>query len=271
MVKKINKRFRNFLDNIITNDTWLGIFEKFMEQKTVNGTYNEAIGFQYAFHPYNDNMMSQYKSVFDLKKAAALYFWYKNADPLDKSICEYFTEYRRCIDSTHSVFNSNYGVYAYREFGLDRCVRELLDRQSSRQAMFCINSNHVMSYLSIDKVCTNTIQFFIRGNKLQMLVQMRSSDMIKLLPYDAFTFSMFFAYVYSNLRQVYRDLEVGVVTVQVASIHLYSADVLNKSMHVSAANDTDMYDFSKVSPLEPSDNNYILEVEKILLNALRYG
>lgn len=268
MQKKINKRYSNFLYSMITNDTWLSIFEKFMNEKTVNGTYGEAICFQYAFHPYRDQMMSQFKSVFDLKKAAALYFWYKEANPLDKSICEHFSEYKRCIDVAHPVFNSNYGVYAYREQGLDKCVHELLERQSSRQAMFCLNTNQAMSYLSIDKLCTNTIQFFVRGNKLQMLVQMRSSDMMKLLPYDAFTFSMFFAYVYTNLRQVYHDLEVGMVNVQVASIHLYSPDVLKKSID---ANVSEKYEFSTLTNLEPSDNNYLLEIEKILLNALRYG
>ena len=216
--------------NILTKQ-WADIYEAFEQKAKEYGDHYEAISFSYAFSPLY-SVMSKYKALFDAKKAAAMYFWYKRGDREDYSILGFFDEYKRCLDTTHIKFNSNYGFYAYTKGGLDKCVIELERNQASRHAMFCINNNEAMSDLSIDKLCTNTIQFFIRDLTLHMVVQMRSSNFITLLPYDAFMFSVFYIEVYRRLLCKYPRLLCGQIYMQVASLQLFKSDK-NKLMNQS--------------------------------------
>lgn len=240
------------------NYEWALIFSKFLEEASEYNGYYEAIAFSYKFSPMVSHIMSSDSTLFDLEKAAAMYFWYKNADPKDKSIIDYFKEYEHCIDSNHNCFNSNYGLYAYADGGLNKCVSELIEHKTSRQAMFCINNNHAMGPSSIDKLCTNTIQFFIRNDKLEMIVQMRSSNFITLLPYDAFMFSVFYANVYALLKHRYTELKAGKVHMQVASLHLYEKDIYAIEKVESGVN----FLFNIY------DNNWKIVLETKLLTAL---
>lgn len=190
---------------------------------SVDSDYYEILGAQYKFDPVTDHVMSNNSSLFDIKKAAKMYFWYQSGNRRDTSIVDYFDEYKKCIDNSHAEFNSNYGYYAYNMNGLRLCINRLLENKESRQACFCINNNAAMSDNSIDKLCTNVIQFFIRDNKLKMIVQMRSSNFITLLPYDAFMFSVFYMQVYKSLKKKYADLKTDYVYMQVASLHFYKS------------------------------------------------
>lgn len=214
----------NYEVSLFSNKTWRKLF-KHIRIRAKEPKYKEVIAASYAFNPVTDHVMTTSSNIFDLKKAAAMYFWYKLGDRADTMILNYFDEYNKCIDENHKEFNSNYGYYAYVEGGLDRCIRYLVENKNTRQACFCINNNEAMKPESIDKLCTNTIQFFIRKNKLEMVVQMRSSNFLTLLPYDAFMFTVFYQHVYSQLRNnVYYDLQTGLIHMQVASLHMYDED-----------------------------------------------
>ena len=216
---------------IFTNENWKNrVFIPSCYDVYANYKSIEFIAAHYYLHPLSDQIASRNKLVFDPKKAAAMYFWYKSADKTDKSIVKYFEEYKNCIDDTHQWFNSNYGIYAYKNKGLQRCIDVLLNDADSRQACFCINNNNAMAPESIDKLCTNTIQFLIRGDMLIMIVQMRSSNMLTLLPYDFFIFSVWYAQVYNNLIHKYHSLEVSNISVQVASLHRYTTDYTAKDI-----------------------------------------
>lgn len=206
----------------IFNPTWKQIYLKFEAEKTKQDTYHECIGFDFSFNPQTAHCMSASSTIFQLHKAAAMYYWYKRANRRDNSIKAYFDEYKYCTDREHQFFNSNYGVYAYKQKGLKLCVDRLKSNPVSRQAMFCINNNDAMSDKSIDKLCTNAIHFFIRNGKLQMVIQMRSSNFVTLLPYDAFMFSVFYMEVFNELVKQYVWLEVGEIKMQIASLHYYS-------------------------------------------------
>lgn len=209
----------------LLHSEWREIYEKFIGCCSCENGYNEAINFSYSFSPVYSYRMSAYKSIFKYSKAKAIYCWYKNADSKDKSILQHFKEYSHCIDEQHQEFNSNYGIYAYNENGLQLCIERLLKDKNTRQAMFCINNNSAMSDNSIDKLCTNAIQFFMRNNKLQMVVHMRSSNFFTLLPYDAFMFTVFYLQVYWDLRNTYTNLEFGEIHVNAATLHFYDSDV----------------------------------------------
>ena len=189
--------------------------------------YLEYIAAHCMLHPIRDHVASENKFVFDPKKAAAMYFWYEAADAEDKSIIGYFPEYETCIDMHHKKFNSNYGLYA--KEGISRCINELLSKKSSRQACFLINNNVAMGPDSIDKLCTNAIMFLIRNDFLYMNVQMRSSNMLTLLPYDFFIFSTWYAKVYNALIKEYPNLHVTEISVSISSLHKYDSDQYAKS------------------------------------------
>ena len=246
--------------HLITNKTWLGVYEQILQPPKYYN-YRELIGASYTFDPTTDHVMTTNSDLFDLKKAAAMYFWYKTGDRTDTSILKYFDEYKSCISPSSPEFNSNYGYYAYAEHGLEKCVHCLARNKLSRHACFCINNNAAMLPHSIDKLCTNTIQFFIRNDKLEMVVQMRSSNFLTLLPYDAFMFAVFYQHVYSTLRRkYYHDLRTGLVHMQVASLHFYVEDRLK---------------YKETEPIDSviienfTDNNWQLLLESKLLKALK--
>lgn len=212
-----------FINNIELTNNWSNIFSRFNQESDRYNTYHECINFNYAINPLTDYCMSYNYTIFELNKAKAIYNWYKNIDSRDHSIEEYFDEYKNCTDETHLDFNSNYGLYAYSQEGLDKCIKRLADKQMTRQAMFCINNNEAMSDRSIDKLCTNTIQFFIRNNKLIMIVQMRASNIITLLPYDSFMFCYWYMYVFNKLYNEHNliHLLTDFIYINAATIHYY--------------------------------------------------
>jgi len=204
-------------------NNWKRIFEDFSYKCEIYKDYYECLNYSYKISPMIDYCMSYFTNLFDLNKARAIYNWYKNHDSRDHSIEEYFDEYKRCTDETHLDFNSNYGLYAYSSEGLDKCIKRLGENNDTRQAMFCINNNEAMSDRSIDKLCTNTVQFYIRRNKLIMVVQMRASNMITLLPYDSFMFCYWYFYVFNKLYNEYdlKNLECDYIYINASSIHYY--------------------------------------------------
>lgn len=249
----------------ITNLTWNSLAYKMLSHGIKD--YVDLIGVNYTFDPINDHVMTTNSSLFEPYKALAMWLWYKKGDRRDKSICDVFEEYKHCIDKEHKAFNSNYGYYAFACGGLDLCIDRLIENSSTRQAMFCINHNYAMSKGSIDKLCTNTIHFMICGYSgdlaptLEMIVQMRSSNFLTLLPYDAFMFTMFYGYVFRALAKHYSELILGKIRMQVASLHLYEEDIMNIKPATKIPNRL-IGDFV-------NDNNWMLQTEKNLLNSIR--
>ncbi len=214
----------NPIVDLITNKTWDGVYKRFLNESSVDlKGYREAVGFSFKFSPVEDNMMSRCDAIFDIEKAANMFFWYRHADSKDTSIIEYFDEYAKCIDENHNTFNSNYGVHFYKNGGIQHIIKELTNNPFSRRACFCINNNAVIyDDNEIDKLCTNTIQFIIHEAKLEMIVQMRSSNFLTLLPYDAFMFSVFYLNVFSALKSHFGIIMPGMITMQIGSLHTYS-------------------------------------------------
>lgn len=218
----------NKLNEYITSNTWRVFFNQFLDQipysELRDKEYLEVIGATYRILPEN-YLMSNNSSLINPKKLYALFKWYKKGDSKDTSIVQYFPEYEHRVDFFHSDFNSNYGIYAYKKKGIVRCAHELIKNRNSRQACFMINNNEAMSEDSIDKLCTNAIMFFIRDNMLNMCIQMRSSNILTMLPYDIFMFCVFYYQVLEMVSSKYHDLDTGVITMQVGSLHMHKKDM----------------------------------------------
>ena len=218
-----------YFDKVLNKWNWSDIYYEFYKTANKYDDYTECLAFSYRVNPLRGYYMSNKSNLFTKEKAKAIYYWYKNKDSRDHSIEDYFEEYKHCTDATHLDFNSNYGLYAYSEEGLDKCIKRLAKNNMSRQAMFCINNNEAMSDRSIDKLCTNTIHFFIRNNKLRMCINMRASNFITLLPYDSFMFCFWYFYVFNKLYNEYnmKNLKIDYIDIYASTIHYYDKNIDN--------------------------------------------
>lgn len=229
-VSKKQKRGEFNLDTLIDagifSETWKKIMFKFYDNEKKYNSVREVLGFSFDIIPFKESIMSTCSNLFELDRAQAMHIWYASGERDNDFITQYFPQYRYCIDDDHKLFNSNYGYYAYSLGLLDQCIMRLANTRNTRQACFCINNNEAMSYESIDKLCTNSIMFFIREDKLEMFVQMRSSNILTLLPYDIFMFSKFYEYVLNGLNALSKEVDHGNIHMQIGSAHYYSEDVM---------------------------------------------
>lgn len=202
---------------------WRLTFDKFF--KFDGSRYEEIINATFKYHPIKHLFISHSNRIVNTEKIQCMLNWIINADNFDKSILEKFTEYDGRTDAEHEAFNSNYGWHFFANGGFKYCVDILTKNAGSRRAIWMINSNEAMSNKSIDQLCTNSVQFFIRDSTLIMVVQMRSSNIVTLLPYDICVFSIFYICVFSQLRQTYPDLKVNDIFMQIASLHYYNSNI----------------------------------------------
>lgn len=111
------------------------------------------------------------------------------------------------------------GAYGPHICGLkQRVLRKLKDDPNTRQAVIVIPRPSV--YSTKDEPCTLAFQLLLRGGKLHGVLTMRSSDAWLGVPYDAFTFGMLLNCFAGEL-----GVEVGRLTMNLASAHLYDRDL----------------------------------------------
>lgn len=217
-----------FIDTY-TRGMWKYIYRNVFNSPDYDASKDMAIAgpAMYRYSGYDRNVvMSRDTAWLDHTKFMAIYRWYHEADPTALWIMDYFDEYKSCVCPTHMVYRSNYGVYVYKEKGLQYCFEELAKNHKSRRACIVINDRAIMqSDAEVDKLCTNAINYYIDGIYLKCVVQMRSSNMATLLPYDAFMFAVFHAELWQMLRKVYTWIRPGDIVMQVANAHLTMKDL----------------------------------------------
>jgi len=121
-------------------------------------------------------------------------------------------------------WNSNYGQYWFASpyYGFDWVIGQLLLDKDSRQAVIPMLNTYHLYPGNKDVVCTESISFRIREDKLYMSINMRSQDAMWGMTNDLFCFSILHEMVYVMLRDsLYRDLEMGSYTHKVDSFHVY--------------------------------------------------
>ncbi|KAA6470288.1 thymidylate synthase [Bacillus cereus] len=180
----------------------------------------ELTGFSFRLNNPRARITYNLKRKFNLMFAVGELFWYLSGSNLCETITYYNKRYPNFSDDGE-VLN---GAYGYRIFtssinGINQWkeVKDLLKRDpDTRQAIINIHMPRDLVVSSKDIPCTCYLQFLIRDNKLDLIANMRSNDIIWGTPYDVFSFTMM-----QELMATELGLDVGVYTHFAGSIHLY--------------------------------------------------
>jgi thymidylate synthase len=176
-------------------------------------------------------------------------------------------------DGIHS--NSAYGKYIFREMPTKgwgtgyyddinmtfksqwNYVKETLTRDPySRQAVIQIKP--IQMYDTKDVTCTYFLQFFIRDNKLDMLVGMRSNDLLFGTTYDVFMFTFM-----QELMAAELGVELGTYKHFAANMHIYVRDRDKIEAICKDSSSANTFKFAQIpADFRINDLPKLLELEK---------
>lgn len=166
----------------------------------------------------------------------------------------YYSKFIRNCSDDGKTLNSAYGYRIFTgnhpKIGFDQwknCIRLLSNDKDSRQAVIHLHTPNDQK--TKDEVCTMSLQFLIRDNKLNMIVTMRSNDVILGLTYDAFAFTMMQEIMAKQL-----GVELGYYCHNVGSMHIYLGDYYGKGRFNLLENGHTRVD---VKPMDPIGDNFL--------------
>ena len=168
------------------------------------------------------------------------FIWYLSGSNDPKGILPY-AKFWDSIRNADGTINSNYGHRLFGHGGGPAFVGTstyqgpqvapinqwnetiaLLSRdKDTRQAIMNIHVPHDRSPMNKDVPCTLTLHWFIRENRLHLIVNMRSNDVILGFTNDVFQFTMLQEAMMMQLRQIYPELELGHYYHNAGSMHIY--------------------------------------------------
>lgn len=156
-------------------------------------------------------------------------FYMKGSNKL-KDINKYSKFWNTISDDGETV-SSGYG---YKLFNLrgdsgmnqyEHALHHLRKNKFSKRATMLINTPENSVTKTKDTPCTMFLQFFIRNNQLHLTTNMRSNDIFFGVPYDISFFTMLQELTIVNLRkQAYPNLQMGIYTHRIGSLHMYEKD-----------------------------------------------
>lgn len=160
---------------------------------------------------------------FNWKYFAGEMAWYLHRDTDVDYISKYSGMWSTLTNPGTNEINSNYGALVLNTEQIGWVVDSLLADDNSRQAIMFFNQPKFQFKGNKDFVCTMYANFFIRNNKLNMKIQMRSNDIFYGLTFDAPFFSFLMQSVYLILKKSdkYQDLELGTYYHFADNIHFY--------------------------------------------------
>lgn len=145
--------------------------------------------------------------------------WYMKKDR-NIDFINNFSSFWKNIADTDGNICSNYGNQLFGEqlqWSLDSLKKDL----NTRQAISFVSRPSVQFKGNKDFVCTIYLNFWVRNNKLNMKVQMRSNDVFYGLSYDAPFFAFIQQSMYQWLLPTYSELQLGTYYHCADNIHYY--------------------------------------------------
>jgi thymidylate synthase len=163
-------------------------------------------------------------------------FWGKLGNPTtDKYTGTINSNYGAILLDYHPSTNDGYDQRTNCVNQLEWAFRSLVKDKDSRQAVSFLNCPYYQFEGNKDFVCTMYLNFWIRHDRLDMKVQMRSNDIFFGLSYDAPWFSLLHQTMYLNLKKVYPELQLGMYYHCADNIHYYERhfDLVDKILKAS--------------------------------------
>lgn len=134
------------------------------------------------------------------------------------------------VANQQGEINSNYGYLIFNKHNFNQykhCLEELNNNIYSRRAIMIYTRPSIWEDYKDngknDFICTNTVQYLIRDNKLHSIVQMRSNDVIFGYKNDRYWQKYVLDKLYNDLRKTYKNLEIGNIYWNVGSFHIYES------------------------------------------------
>jgi len=145
----------------------------------------------------------------------------------DLEFIEKYSTFWQRLTNPDGQLNSAYGYQLWNnpnEHGITEwewAKNSLLNDIDSRQALIRFNKPEVSFDGVKDFVCTLNGIFQIRGDQLNLTINMRSSDYIRGLTYDVPFFGLLISAMRHELKDVYPNLKNGYLAMLLNSSHLY--------------------------------------------------
>lgn len=186
----------------------------------------ELIGYQFELTNPNNSLCTIEDRKMNYAFTIVEMFEYLYGESIPERLCFYNSNMKNYINPSTNQFD---GAYAPRiKHQLENCYNILLQDKDSRQAVITIrNANDTLP--TVDFPCTLSFQFLLRENKLNMIVTMRSSDLLWGIPYDVNAF----CFIQKNLAS-WLGVENGTYIHQSGSLHIY-LDTLDKFSFIDSS------------------------------------
>lgn len=187
--------------------------------------------------------------------------WYLSGSNNLNDINYYDDSWNKRSDDGKTL-NSAYGYKIFNPefFGFSqykRVLSILRENPDSRQAI--INLHKPNDKKTNDELCTIYLHFFIRKNKLHMIVNMRSNDAFWGFTYDIFAFTFI-----QEMMALELGVELGSYYHNAGSMHVYDKD---REQILSIINNENYKRSEIIMPKEFLDNiPTLLKAEKIIRN-----
>lgn len=155
--------------------------------------------------------------------------WYLDGDPSVAGILPYSKFWGNITNPDNKTINSNYGWLLFKKENMHGgtqwqwAYNALVNDLATRQAIMYLGGPDYQFEENRDFVCTSSIQFFVRANKLHMKVDQRSCDIFFGLPYDLPFFSLLQQNMLILLNHQFpgMNIELGELVHQIGSLHMY--------------------------------------------------
>lgn len=135
---------------------------------------------------------------------------------------------------TYNYFDGNYAQRF--NFWLDHIYNILKKDPDSRQAV-CSIYDATARHQSNDIPCTLTLQFIIREEKLNLIVNMRSNDLLWGFPYDINAFCFL-----QEVMACWLRIEMGTYYHNVGSMHIYTSPPENYQQLINTSKNNQKFD-----------------------------
>lgn len=148
-------------------------------------------------------------------------FWYLSKTNSYEFIQYYIPDaYKKESETDDNSVRNGYGIRLFDQNGenqIDNVIKTLQNKHTSRRAVIQLFDASDLTGQFNEVPCTCTLQFLVRNQKLNLLVNMRSNDAYRGLPHDIFAFTMLQELIARSLN----DVEVGIYKHCAGSLHLY--------------------------------------------------